>query len=190
MRYGSQVTGWYHDAQGERLVELAKNAPGEIVELGTAWGKSISYILAGTDRSVTCVDRWDGGGDSDYSTCWDMFNELLDENGWQDRVNKMRMLTNEAALIWNRPIGLLHIDASHDYDDVLADFKNWSPYVAEGGAIAFDDYAIYPGVTRVVIDHLQDDPEWEDKQMIHVQWSARRVSHSRQTDMELTISEL
>ena len=173
MKSREGVTGWYTDEQGARLVELARKAPGAVVELGTAWGKSISYVLDATDRDVVCVDRWDGGGDSDYTDCYEYFTELLEAEGWTDRVTMKRMLTQDAVKDWTEPIGLLHIDADHEYAGVLADWTAWSPFIVPGGAVVFDDYKVYDGVRRVVDELVVPDPRWYDHRVVYVQWSAR-----------------
>lgn len=170
------MQGWFDDERGARLVELAKDAPGEIVELGSAWGKSASYVLALTDRSMTCVDLWDEGtyGFATYTDGWGMFMELLRENGWEDRVTIMRMSTREAAAQWQGPIGLLHVDAGHDYENVSADYRLWSPYVVPGGAIVFDDLH-EPGVRRALEELVWPDERWIDRTTVYVQWSARKA---------------
>jgi predicted O-methyltransferase YrrM len=170
MKSRNEVQGWYSDEEGARLVELAKDAPGAIVELGTAWGKSAAYILDQTDRDITCVDWW--GEDPLYPSSWEYFNTLLEEEGWTDRVNIIRSYTSEAAANWTEPIGLLHIDADHEYAGVKEDFELWSPFIAPGGAIAFHDQQ-YDGPKRVVKELLLPDPRWIDRQKVYVQWSAR-----------------
>ena len=166
MRYGAQVQGWFHDPEGERLVELARDAPGTIVELGTQWGKSISYILHDTDKDVVCVDWWQD--DSEFQ----MFTDLLQENHWESRVEMVRQSTQDAAKSWTRPIGLLHIDAGHDYENVLADYTLWSPHIVPGGAIAFHDREM-AGPARVLRDLVLPDPRWLDRRVVMGQWSAR-----------------
>jgi hypothetical protein len=47
-------------------------------------------------------------------------------------------------------IGLLFIDASHDYVSVGRDYEFWSPFVAVNGFVTFDDVPGWPGPTRLV----------------------------------------
>lgn len=41
-------------------------------------------------------------------------------------------------------IDVLHIDAGHLYDEVKADFENWSPFVRPGGVVLFHDIESFP----------------------------------------------
>jgi hypothetical protein len=34
---------------------------------------------------------------------------------------------------------MIFVDGSHQYEDVIADFENFFPYVASGGLLAFHD---------------------------------------------------
>lgn len=49
-------------------------------------------------------------------------------------------------------IGLLHIDASHEYADARKDFEFWSPFVMKGGFIVFDDVPLWPGPSRLITE--------------------------------------
>jgi len=53
-------------------------------------------------------------------------------------------------------ISVLHIDGNHAYENVLADSEAWTPHVAPGGWIVFDDYvwAFGDGPRRVGDDWL------------------------------------
>jgi cephalosporin hydroxylase len=46
-------------------------------------------------------------------------------------------------------IEFLFIDAGHSYDEVAADYRNYGPLVAAGGAIAFHDVELEDGVRRL-----------------------------------------
>jgi len=39
-----------------------------------------------------------------------------------------------------RKLSVLHIDGNHDYEAVLSDYKNWSPFLQSGSWVIFDDY--------------------------------------------------
>src|SRR5262249_38002346 len=58
---------------------------------------------------------------------------------------------------WQEPIALLVIDGLHDYASVAADFRHFEPWLAEGGYVAFHDYAGYfPGVVAFVDELLTE----------------------------------
>lgn len=160
--------GWYANLEGEQLVSMAQNMPGDlVVELGTAWGLSASYILWGTDARMVCIDTW---LDDDV---WKDFQALVAENDWQDRVTAIRDISWDAAREWTEPIGLLHIDASHVYEDVAADYRAWSPYVTPGGWIAFHDSQT-TGVGQFLRKEVWPDQQWVNRCITIDQWSAQR----------------
>lgn len=43
-----------------------------------------------------------------------------------------------------RPVDFLFIDGDHTYDGVRADFEMYSPFVSDGGIVAFHDIADHP----------------------------------------------
>ena len=56
----------------------------------------------------------------------------------------------------DRQIGVLFIDADHNYEAVRRDFEFWSPFVAPGGYIVFDDVPNWHGPTRLITEL----PKW------------------------------
>lgn len=48
-------------------------------------------------------------------------------------------------------IGLLHLDGSHNYEEVLADLKAWWPLMSPGGMLLGDDWG-WRGVQKAAID--------------------------------------
>lgn len=61
-------------------------------------------------------------------------------------IEPLREDTVHVSREWplDRKIGLLHIDASHEYADARNDFEFWSPFVMKGGFIVFDDVPLWP----------------------------------------------
>lgn len=164
------IQGWAHPHSLVSLYDLAQQtAQGtHVVELGSWKGLSTAWLgLALRDRGhgkVTAVDTWHGTSDEkvhaellkDYSPD-QLYQEFLDNMarlGLQDTVRPVRADTREAARQWQHgtSIGLLYIDAGHDYADVRADFEHWSPYVVDGGVIVFDDVPSWPGPTRLITE--------------------------------------
>jgi len=64
----------------------------------------------------------------------------------------------EFAVDWKLPLGLLFIDACHDYGEVLRDFTLWTPLVLSGGFVVFHDKDA-PGPARVVSEAGTHFPE-------------------------------
>ena len=156
--------GWYTAAEGTRLAELAQGAQ-MVVEVGTAYGRSVSFILSSDAEHVTCVDTWSDGH------VYAEFRALIAAQGWDTRVTPLQMVSRDAARNWTIPIDLLHIDASHVHEDVLADFQDWSPHVVVGGWLAFHD-SQWIDVRRVI---RQVGPDWVDRKVVGSLWTARRA---------------
>lgn len=168
------IQGWIEDRAGITLYQLARfNAPTTtVVELGSWKGKSTVWLGTGIkDRGqgvVYAVDTWKGTPTErahaellkDYGPdqLCNEFAENIKKNELQEFVIPLRMTTAEAARRWSPDIkiGLLFIDASHEYEDVRKDFELWSPHVAPGGLIVFDDVPYWAGPTKLV----SELPKW------------------------------
>ncbi len=161
----SHVQGWLHDSAGMSLYQLVGNhAPnGNIVELGSWKGKSTIWLgSAVQDRGegkVFAVDTWEGSPEhnkllANYSKdqLFEEFKRNIIQNGLESFAEPIRSDTITASRIWNinKKIGLLFIDASHDYDSVKKDFEFWSPFVSKDGFIVFDDVPSWPGPTKLI----------------------------------------
>lgn len=163
----ASIQGWVNDQAGWGLYQLARShAPIPIiVELGSWRGRSTVWLgTAIVDRgegSVYAIDRWD-------HQCQDVeterivskyppdhmflqFLETMQQNGLDKVVRPIRNDSHSAAAKWDisHEIGLLFIDADHDYHAVRKDFENWSRFVVSGGFVVFDDVPSWPGPTQV-----------------------------------------
>lgn len=64
---------------------------------------------------------------------------------------------------------LIHIDAAHEYEDVLQDLAHWWPLLKPGGVLLGDDWSIsWPSVVRGACDFaaqkgLYIDASWQDR---------------------------
>jgi hypothetical protein len=73
--------------------------------------------------------------------------------------------------IRDNSVDFVFIDASHDYESVMADITAWLPKVRRGGVLAGHDYLLpnFPGVIRAVdevlgtvrVDHMRTSWWWE-----------------------------
>lgn len=139
---------------GLRLAALAQRVPANqaIVEIGSFKGRSACYMAEGSKLGkrapVICVDRWDEPGnvndDKNPFSEPETFQKFLDQvklMGHDDLIDYIQGHGAWLGNCWNgEPVGLLFIDGSHVYDDVLADFDAWEPHVTSGGFIVFDDF--------------------------------------------------
>jgi len=144
-----------------------------IVEIGSFKGRStcsLAYGCRGTNKHVYAIDTFSGndvdfrprevllGGRKEGSCAplshdGDFFDDFLNnitKCGLTAYVTPIRGRSSEVGKTWDRPIHLLFIDGSHQYEDVLKDFEIFYPHVAPGGIIAFHDVVhTWPGPLKV-----------------------------------------
>lgn len=160
------VPGQMRRSEVRCIYDLAANASraGVIVEIGSFRGLSTAALARGSLRGVRvavyAVDPHDYDDPGTYpgssGTAYDVsdqraFSENLFFAGVTDVVRPISMFSEEARQGWSKPISLLWIDGNHEFEAVLRDFDQWSPFVNKDGFVAFHD-AAHPeaGPTRVV----------------------------------------
>lgn len=152
------------------LVDLAAQVPAEqaIVELGVFCGKTALYMAWGARHGggahVWGVDAWDLPGNAygspftDRATRERAFANAAAADYGRRGVSLVHGFSLDQAAGWAGPrVGLLFLDDDHSYEAVLANVEAWSPHLAPGAALAFDDYGHpdWPGVAKAV-DELVD----------------------------------
>lgn len=139
--------------------------PANIVEIGSFKGRStccFGLAVKGTGRHIYCIDTFNGNDvDFHHRDFLAEFQGNIDRCGLTEQVTACRGLSHDVAKTWDRPIDLIFIDGSHQYEDVLADFENYFPFVKPGGVVAFHDVdETWPGVVKAwdqdVKQHLTD----------------------------------
>jgi predicted O-methyltransferase YrrM len=148
--------------QEQWLFKTAKSLPegATIVEIGSFKGRStccLAYGCKGTDKHIFAIDIFDIERNIDFKPeerfdgiFFDVFWHNIEKCGLAAYVTPIRGWSSEVAKTWDKPIDLLFIDGSHQYEDVLADFENFFPYVKVGGIVAFHDVVhTWPGPLRV-----------------------------------------
>ncbi|MBL7849470.1 MAG: class I SAM-dependent methyltransferase [Cyclobacteriaceae bacterium] len=141
-----QVSGYLKSPMQERwFFNAARNAPegAVIVEIGSFLGRStVSFALGckGTSKHVYAIDLFEGDGDmygqGDFQQ---QFRGNVRRCGVESYVTDIRSHSLTVAQSWTRPIDILFIDGSHEYEDVKADFHAFYPHVKRNGIIAFHD---------------------------------------------------
>lgn len=120
------------------------------VEVGSWMGKSISYctvesVRRGMDYKFHCVDTWKGSAEhQDHKLVKrNQLFETFKNNTWgvQNMITCHQMESVTAAGNFeNESVDAIFIDASHDYENVLADITAWYPKIKRGGIIGYDDH--------------------------------------------------
>ncbi|TVY11436.1 class I SAM-dependent methyltransferase [Paenibacillus cremeus] len=170
------IHGWLNDDGVENLYRYALKAPvPNIVEVGSWRGKStVCLASAIKDRGegrVYAVDTWKGSeehqGMLQHFKEGQLYNEFIENMrglNLLDYIEPIPMDSMEASRRWpiSRSIGMIYIDAAHDYLSVRRDFEFWSPFVASGGYMIFDDVPSWPGPTLLA----EQLPGWYKKVVI------------------------
>ncbi len=166
------IEGWLSPAEGRQLADLAAQVePNQtIVELGSWKGKSACWLAAGSrdgkGAKVYAVDHWLGSPETSHHfpsgsgyTTFAEFDTNVRRFGLEDLIIPVTGLTTAVASTWHHKIGLLFIDAGHDYENVRADFLAWTPYLEPGCHLAFHDSG-YPDIARLLTEEVKDSPNW------------------------------
>jgi hypothetical protein len=166
IRLVESIGGSTRGAKIDAMIETMGHAPqGDIVEIGSWWGRSAALLVLLARRwrigPVLCVDPWHAGsldpdsGRMDADCAHTIFQVNLAPLAG-GALNYLRATSIEAAAAY-RPglvvetetfgrttyggqIAYLHIDGAHAYEQATADVRAWTPRVAPGGWIVFDDY--------------------------------------------------
>jgi len=164
-----------HDNPNMRYPELLALAsamlaftwkPGQYVcEIGTFQGVTAAYLgrladAAGLPCSIISVDSFE----SPYLThlaepSTDYYKSICTSGLFPRRNVAVRMRSSDAQSFLPDGIGLLLVDAGHEYQDCLSDLEGYSEKLAPGGVLAVDDIW-YDSVRRATDDFLRNHPEF------------------------------
>ena len=136
----------------------AQNIKGKVLAVDT-WLGALEFWtkhIDGVDdekRDLQCVN----GFPSVYYT----FLSNVVHRGVQDYVIPLPMpSTMAAALVRGKSVvaDVVHVDASHEYKDVLDDLRAWWPLLRAGGVFLLDDYTnpFFPGVRKAVDEFARE----------------------------------
>jgi predicted O-methyltransferase YrrM len=155
-----QTAGFMPSAEGEVLYETAAAyAPvGPVLEIGSYRGKSTIYLAAGAraaSQITITVDHHRGS--EEHQPGWEYHDPSLVDPG-AGRIDTLPELRHtlaaagleedvivvvgrsaQVARLWRSKLGMVFIDGGHTDEAAQADYESWTPFVAEGGALAIHD---------------------------------------------------
>lgn len=144
------------------------------VEIGAWMGRSTCYMaeqVKSSSKNIKfyAVDTWDGSDEEEHqrivqelesnnSSLFEVFQTNLQKCNVGDYVIPLQTTSLKASEQFeNESLDFVHIDASHDYENVLADIIAWYPKVKSGGFISGDDYVInWGGVIQAVNEYFKN----------------------------------
>lgn len=154
------IHGFIQKPEGQLLYQLAQSTTGQgvIVELGSWKGRSTIFLglgsKAGSKKKIYAIDHFKGNNSLGFENTFSAFKQNIQRFKLQSLVTPINKTTKEAARSWKKPISLLWIDASHEYEDVLMDFKLWGPFVVKNGLIAMHDTLLPNPPRKVLEEHI------------------------------------
>lgn len=171
------VDGFLMPGQERWLFNMAANLPDDavIVEIGSFLGRSttaMAFASRGSNRKIFAIDTFQGNT-SDFvkgqnNVDWEgddflaVFKDNLARNGLEDYVIPVKGTSGEIGRQWDKPIDFLFVDGSHEFEDVVADFELYLPWVKPGAMLAFHDVQpAWEGPYRAwqdVIRHRLENP--------------------------------
>jgi len=154
------IDGWFTFPNlYKEMVQKFDNAT--FVEVGTWKGKSAAFMaveIANSNKNIKfyCVDTWKGSEEHQqelYIKKDKLYKHFLNniELVKEYIIPIKKYSLTAVKQFQDENLDFVFIDASHDYNNVLADLNAWYPKVKPGGVLAGHDYHNdWPGVIQAV----------------------------------------
>jgi len=110
------------------------------------------------DYELMAIDNWEGSIEHKIQNIVPEYQQALENLApISDKVKLIKADSRESANMFNdESFDIVYIDASHEYEPVIADIAAWMPKVKDGGFICGDDYAPdWSGVILAVNEYFQ-----------------------------------
>lgn len=158
--YHEQLQGWSEFIGFyKHMIEHSKDGS-RFVEIGIWKGRSTIAMAefikeSGKEIQFIAVDHFLGSEEhqgEDLSTLYSDFIRHAALSGVGKYIDLMVSTSlGAAAKLLDEGFDFIYLDASHDYENVVADLNAWYPKVVSGGVFAGHDWGgNWPGVTRAV----------------------------------------
>ena len=158
-----QIDGWFYplDMMMFAMTEFfskAIAAKGDIAEIGVWKGKSLTLLalLADTSEQIYAMDLFSGDLLEQTQVNISKFTN-------QQQSNRVQYITGNTAdysteylkSLFKNKLRFLHIDAGHEYHEVLHTLTLTAPFMQDNGIIVMDDYhdREFPGVHTATLDY-------------------------------------
>lgn len=145
-----RLDGWF-DGQNEGMLNhiIPARRVKIVIEVGSWMGLSTHCLakLIQDDGKVYAVDTFEGTPGEFHpketlDTLYDQFLSNVIHAKLTHKIVPIKMESTLAAQSLEIPqADLVYLDATHEYNDVLADLRAWYPYVKGHGTLCGDDWA-------------------------------------------------
>lgn len=165
-----KISGWLSQNEASLLYDLANEATGPIVEIGSWRGRSTAALalgsMAGNYQPVYAVDSFapvlETAGDKVFpASSPEILRANLDGAGVNGLVHIVAKSSTEAAPEIPE-CDLLFVDGAHDFESAKRDLETYLPKVRIGGKVVIHDcHEADPGVVAAVDETLSANPlQW------------------------------
>lgn len=171
-----KIDGWLSQNEASLLYDLARDATGPIVEIGSWRGRSTSALalgsMNGNQQPLYAIDSFIGITAKDRPTAfgevaglgsssYELLRSNLDSAGINGLVRIVPKASQDAATEVPAECGLLFVDGAHDYKSVKRDIELYSPKVKTGGLVVLHDcHEADPGVAKAADELLTAQNGW------------------------------
>jgi predicted O-methyltransferase YrrM len=162
------IKGWSSmNDQGALLKEIINLMGGKerilMAEVGVYLGRGTAifdevFSERNIDYELMAIDNWEGSIEHKTQNIVPGYQQALENlSPISDKVKLIKADSTESANMFDdESFDIVYIDASHEYEPVMADITAWMPKVKNGGFICGDDYAPdWNGVILAVNEYFQ-----------------------------------
>jgi len=136
-------------------VQKSHHALGDLCEVGVYKGKALALLgmLARDQETVYGFDTYPNDWLADTQRTMASFCPWVSDIRYV-RGDTSTLASQELQNIFPRKLRLLHVDAGHEYHEILHTLYLFAPFVAGEGVIVMDDYHDheFPGVAAATLD--------------------------------------
>jgi hypothetical protein len=167
LKAAGKIDGWLTVPEASALYELAHDAQGPIVEIGSWHGRSTAVLalasMEGNYQPVYAIDPFSPvlqtiTGEVTQASSPELLRANLDGAGVNGLVHIVAKNSKDAIAEVPDQIGVLFVDGAHDYESVKRDLAYLSK-VQIGGYVAIHDcHEAEPGVVKAVDEVMSADP--------------------------------
>lgn len=167
-----EVPGFFDSDLAYKLAVKFSDKDSIFVEIGSWMGRSSSCLgqLAKESEKniqIYAIDTFQGSEEhteimndieNQSTSLLDIFKQNIKLCEVDDIITPIQGTSIDVSSQFeDESIDFIFIDASHDYDNVLADITAWYPKLKPGGLISGDDYALcWSGVIKAVDEYFND----------------------------------
>lgn len=192
IRKSFNIEGWLSKNEAIELYKISKSLPSSsnVVEIGAWKGKSTFCIAKGLDinSELFVIDPFDTSGDPKSKEIYislkgelpllKQFKINLKSDGLLDKIKILEGLSKN-YVGYVKDISFLFIDGNHSKDACKLDFEKYSPYVVNGGIIAFHDFDSAReelGPTWVVNNLILKNSSFQFYKLVDSLWICKKLN--------------